>query len=103
MVSTYSRKQIEKELGKKVDFPKVSGDIYYKKLGNRIELNIFEYPEILKDSSILEKRAYQNWVNNEKKTGIKKINFIKRPDLDININPITIMLGLLRNSLKRII
>lgn len=72
--SAYSRQQFKRSLGKKVEFPEVTGDMYYEKIGNTVELDPFEYPEILKDSSILEKPSYQNYV----KKGKEKSRYYKK-------------------------
>jgi triacylglycerol lipase len=53
----YIGKSANKKIGKKVsefEMPAPVKDINYFPLGSRIELNEFEYPKILKDSSILE-------------------------------------------------
>lgn len=76
--SAYSRKQFEMELGKNVEFPDVTHEIYYDKLDNVIELDPFEFPEILKDSSFLEKRSYQKWVKNGKQNQRKKNRYYKK-------------------------
>lgn len=46
-------KNISKELGT-IEMPPYKNEINYADMNNRIELNKFEYPKILKDSSILK-------------------------------------------------
>ena len=46
-------KRIEKNLGP-VEMPEYVSDINYKTVNNRVELTPFEYPKILRDSSILQ-------------------------------------------------
>ena len=70
--------QANKYLEQQVVFPSFINTADFDYLGNIIQLDPFDYPKILKDSSNLENNFYSRWLKNDRETRLKTRFFYKR-------------------------
>jgi hypothetical protein len=99
-LSKSMRKKITKELGVHVKFPDFANNIDYKYVGNRIELNPFDYPKTHADSTELNNMSSKKDLSRGKERRLEKRYNKKRGNVGFQHKPYNYYVGFLKDYLK---